>query len=259
VRGRRAREKARRRREEREERDRRRMDGRVDADGSGVGSDDRSTTRRRRRRRRTEGTTRARTEGRTRAHPPRLRLMNAHFSPFMSSRTTSPGRISGTSRGVGVGGGGAPATPPSSSIVVVVVVVVVATRDARRPPRDATTDRGPRRRPRLPSRSRRRSPLLTPARARRCGSGNAGVIDDTTRKRGYATTICTSLGFFITSVRDARRLPSSLASRHDPARPAVARDELRGGAAPDGAREQARARARQGVGHEPILQTARHC
>ena len=183
-RGRRAREKARRRREEREERDRRRMDGRMDADGSGVGSDDRSTTRRRRRRRRTEGTTRARTEGRTRAHPPRLRLMNAHFSPFMSSRTTSPGRISGTSRGVGVGGGGAPATPPSSSIVVVVVVVVVATRDARRPPRDATTDRGPRRRPRLPSRSRRRSPLLTPARARRCGSGNAGVV---TRRENAAT------------------------------------------------------------------------
>jgi hypothetical protein len=64
--------------------------------------------------------------------------MNAHFSPFMSSRTTSPGRISGTSRGVGVGGGGAPATPPSSSIVVVVVVVVVATRRATRDVRRAT-------------------------------------------------------------------------------------------------------------------------
>lgn len=47
-------------------------------------------------------------------HCPRFRLTNAHFSPFISSRTTSPGAIVGTSRGGPSGGGGAPGRPPSS-------------------------------------------------------------------------------------------------------------------------------------------------
>jgi hypothetical protein len=44
-----------------------------------------------------------------------LRLTKAHFSPFMSSSTTSPGPITGTLRFVGTGGGGAPTKPPSSN------------------------------------------------------------------------------------------------------------------------------------------------
>ncbi len=55
---------------------------------------------------------------------PRFKLMNAHFSPFISNSTTSPGPMVGTGRGCDArGGGGALGKPPSSDTSDMVVVV----------------------------------------------------------------------------------------------------------------------------------------
>ena len=184
-------------------------------------------------------------------HCPRLRLINAHFSPFISSRTTSPGPIVGTSRGGPSGGGGAPGRPPSSETsdspeVIPSRGVSCASSDSRgADEHDATTRRCARVRAKTSARRRvcasRRVVVVSSAREHHqvhLVEGANQVLDEWSdvarrRKRRLPTarTPRASRGTPAPSTRARTDPPSAVCARCAPLRETRSRARVRAGTA----------------------------